>query len=81
MRGGKAHGRDRQYQVECRNVLMFRNPWLKPWEGDGIDVPFDLPDTRWTTRAGHLILRCVTGLAVSSLPNANGREMLSSKGT
>jgi hypothetical protein len=26
---------------------MFRNPGLKPWEGDGIDVPFDL-DTTWT---------------------------------
>jgi hypothetical protein len=27
---------------------MFRNPWLKPWEDDGIDVPFYLPDTCWT---------------------------------
>src|SRR5687768_545730 len=47
MPGGKAHGRDRQYQVECRDVLMFRYPGLNPWEGDGIDVPFNL-DTTWT---------------------------------
>ena len=48
MSGGKAHGPNRQYQVECRDVLMFRNPELKPWVADGIDVRFDLPDTGWT---------------------------------
>ncbi len=48
MKGGKAHGAYRQYQVECRDVLMFRNQELTPWSGDGIDVQFDLPDTRWT---------------------------------
>ena len=26
---------------------MFRHPGSKPWEGDGIDVPFNL-DTTWT---------------------------------
>jgi hypothetical protein len=48
MTRGKAHGRNRQYQVQCRDVLIFRNPQLVPWSGDGIDVPFNLPDTRWT---------------------------------
>jgi hypothetical protein len=46
--GGKATGVYRQYQVECRDVLLFRDKQLTPWSGDGIDVPFDLPDTRWT---------------------------------
>jgi hypothetical protein len=48
MSQGKAHGVDRLYQVTCRNVLTHRNPELVPWSGDGIDVPFDLPDTTWT---------------------------------
>jgi hypothetical protein len=48
MSGGKAHGVSRQYQVECRDVLTFRGQGLTPWSGDGIDVPFDFPDTRWT---------------------------------
>jgi len=45
---GKAHGTNRQYQVTCRDALTFREPALSPWHGDGIDVSFDLPDTRWT---------------------------------
>ncbi len=48
MAGGKAHGPDRQYQLACRDVLIFRNPGLTPWSDDGIDVPFELPDTLWT---------------------------------
>jgi hypothetical protein len=48
MSGGKAHGPNRQYQIECRDVLECRNPELKPWAADGVDVAFDLPDTRWT---------------------------------
>jgi len=48
MSGGKAHGKNRPYQEACRNVLTFRHPKLTPWEGDGIDVPFALPDTQWT---------------------------------
>lgn len=48
MTAGKAHGANRQYQVACRDVLTFRNPELVPWLADGIDVPFDLPDTCWT---------------------------------
>jgi hypothetical protein len=48
MPGGKAHGPDRQYQITCRDVLMFRGANLNPWTNDGVDVPFDLPDTRWT---------------------------------
>lgn len=27
---------------------MYRNPELKPLEADGVDVPLDFPDTRWT---------------------------------
>jgi hypothetical protein len=48
MAGGKAHGVNRQYQIECRDVLRARYPELEPWEGDGIDVPFNLPDTCWS---------------------------------
>ena len=48
MTGGKAHGANRQYQLECRDVLTFRNPQLTPWADDAIDVPFQLPDTLWT---------------------------------
>jgi hypothetical protein len=29
-------------------VLLFRDPTLAPWEAEGIDVPFKLPDTDWT---------------------------------
>jgi hypothetical protein len=48
MSKGKAHGINRKYQVKCRDILIFRNPKLKPWTDDGIDVVFKLPDTRWT---------------------------------
>lgn len=48
MSGGKAHSVNRQYQVDCRDVLTFKNPELTPWAADGIDVPFELPDTCWT---------------------------------
>lgn len=48
MPGGKAHGANREYQVQCRDVLTFGNSDLAPWAADGIDVPFDLPDTCWT---------------------------------
>ena len=48
MSRGKAHGADRQYQVRCRDVLIFQRPELRPWASDGIDVSFDLPDTCWT---------------------------------
>ena len=52
MTGGKAHGANRQYQVACRDVLTFRNPQLVPCLEDGIDVPFNLPDTCWTFDVG-----------------------------
>jgi hypothetical protein len=61
MSQGKAHGIDRQYQVACRDVLTHRNPELKSWAGDGIDVPFDLPDTKWTF---DIALRTPDGSAV-----------------
>jgi hypothetical protein len=47
MAGGQAYGASREYQIQCRDVLTFRRPELAPWAADGIDVPFDLPDTRW----------------------------------
>ncbi len=62
MTRGKAHGPNRQYQVECRDVLTYRNPHLIPWTADGIDVSFKLPDTCWTfdvalrDRAGALVV-------------------------
>jgi hypothetical protein len=62
MAGGQAYGQNRQYQVECRDVLTFRNPELTPWAADGIDVPFELPDTTWTfdvalrDRVGALVI-------------------------
>jgi len=46
--GGNAHGINRRYQLECRDVIMYRHPGLTPWSSDGIDVAFDLADTRWT---------------------------------
>jgi hypothetical protein len=48
MTGGKAHGANRQYQIECRDVLIHRKPELTPWTDDGVDIPFKLPDTTWT---------------------------------
>jgi hypothetical protein len=48
MTGGKGHGENRQYQLECRDVLIFRNPGLTPRSDEGIDVPFQLPDSPWT---------------------------------
>ena len=48
MTGGKAHGIDREYQVGCRDILTVRNPGSTPWQGDGIDVPFDFSGTEWT---------------------------------
>ena len=62
MSGGRAHGENRQYQVQCRDVLVHCLPDLTPWSGDGVDVPFDLADTRWTfdvalrDQAGGLVL-------------------------
>ena len=62
MTGGKAHGLNWQYQVECRDVLTFRNQEFTPWADQGIDVPFELPDTCWTIdvalrdRAGPLVV-------------------------
>ena len=54
MARGKAHGVDRQYQVSCRNVLRARYPDVEPWEGDGIDVSFNLPDTGWTIDVAYV---------------------------
>ena len=48
MTGGKAHGANLRYQLECRDVLTFRDPELTPWANDGVDVQFELPDTTWT---------------------------------
>jgi hypothetical protein len=54
MPGGKAHGPNREYQVRCRDVLVFREPGLIPYVGadstitDGIDVTIALPDTTWS---------------------------------
>lgn len=48
MSAGKAHGENREYQVACRDALMFRDPSLAPCRADGIDISFQLADTEWT---------------------------------
>jgi hypothetical protein len=42
-----AHGVDRGYQIQCRDVLIFREPRFQPYSADGIDVPFDFGGTTW----------------------------------
>lgn len=49
MAGGKAHGSSRQYQIDCRNVLLALDSNLSPWPGgDGIDVPFLVRGSEWS---------------------------------
>lgn len=48
MSRGRAYGEDRDYQIQCRDVLIHRDQWLVPFSGDGIDVPFDVGGTTWT---------------------------------
>ncbi len=48
MVGGKAYGVNREYQVRCRDVLIFREQGVVPWEGDGIDVEFDFAASTWS---------------------------------
>src|SRR5205823_7550845 len=49
MTQGKAHGRDRAYQIHCRDVLRYKYPGFSPYSGDGIDVPFTVRGgTTWT---------------------------------
>jgi hypothetical protein len=45
---GAAKGVDRQYQEQCRDVLVHRDSDLKPYASDGIDVPFEAGGTTWT---------------------------------
>lgn len=62
MSSGCAYGENREYQVKCRDVLTYCHPDLTPWSGDGIDVPFQFTDTKWTfdvalrDQAGQLVL-------------------------
>jgi len=65
MTKGKATGRDRDYQVQCRDLLMRRYPDLKPYAKDGIDIAFDAGGTVWTVdvaliepSGGLLIVEC-----------------------
>ncbi|MEJ6022038.1 hypothetical protein [Ramlibacter sp. PS4R-6] len=58
---GSATGVDRQYQLDCRDVLTFRDGTLFPWSGDGVDVLFKLEDTDWTF---DVALRAPDGSAV-----------------
>jgi hypothetical protein len=47
--GGKAYGVNRAYQVLCRDILIERSDGsLKPYGGDGIDVPIRLGNTERT---------------------------------
>lgn len=45
MPAGKAYGKDREYQVQAKNILIHKNPLLEPLTEDGIDVPFDIAGT------------------------------------
>jgi hypothetical protein len=51
MTAGKAHGKDRNYQVSCRNILQVNGQRsLQPYSGDGVDVTFNnLGGTRGVT--------------------------------
>jgi len=42
MGAGKAKGKNTDYQIQCRDVLVYLNSELRPYEGDGVDVPFDV---------------------------------------
>lgn len=48
MPSGKAYGNDREYQLLCRDILMREYQDLALFEGDGIDVPFEVGGTVWT---------------------------------
>ena len=61
MPGGKAHGENRQYQVECRDVLVFRDRSLVPYAGDGIDVPFKVGSTEWSFDVALRVPRVIVG--------------------
>jgi len=58
---GRAQGKDRDYQIQCRDVLIHRNQSLVPYSGDGIDVPFDVGGTTWSL---DVALRDSSGEAV-----------------
>jgi hypothetical protein len=55
---GKAHGKNRAYQVHCRDVLLYKNAGFSPHCCDGIDVPFDMGGTTWTL---NVALKSSTG--------------------
>jgi hypothetical protein len=42
MAPGQAYGKNRDYQVLVRDILQTKEPDLKPFSGDGIDVAFKL---------------------------------------
>jgi len=50
MGAGKATGKDREYQVSCRDLLLtqYESKGIRPYEGDGIDVPFEVGGTSRT---------------------------------
>ena len=76
MSGGKAHARNRLYQMECRDILMCLNPGLQPWEGDGIDVGFSFAGTDWKL---DVALRDTLGGLI--VVGASGPRTLSSRAT
>lgn len=46
---GKAYGKDRDYQVLCRNIIqqIQQQEGLVPYAGDGIDVPIMIAGSEW----------------------------------
>lgn len=58
-----AHGKNRDYQVTCCDMLMHRDASLAPRESDETDIQFALPDTTWSvdvalrrTPSGELVV-------------------------
>ena len=50
MSSGKAHGENRDYQILGLSIVqvLSRQEGLIPYEGDGIDVPFEMGGSTWT---------------------------------
>jgi hypothetical protein len=42
----------REYKETCRDAIVSRQPGLLPWSAEGIDVPIEVWDTRWTFDVG-----------------------------
>lgn len=50
MGAGRVTGKNREYQVSCRDLLLtqYKSKSIRPYDGDGIDVAFDVGGTTRT---------------------------------